>query len=186
MWTGSQKKKKNHSLQGQIESIAKKTLVFPETKWLYQATCEYSICNAGSGSASLVLTGFGRGEKSFYLCPSPGLSSWASLAHDSGEELLSQSQPPQPPQAEYFPYGVSNWGSVAAAQTQGDAGPVRGGPCPASCSAGVNRAVPCRGDRRRRLPGGQPAGPAGASAVITTVGSVTADWSQIYQAKMDQ
>ena len=26
------KKKKNHSLQGQIESIAKKTLVFPETK----------------------------------------------------------------------------------------------------------------------------------------------------------
>lgn len=28
----AKKKKKNHSLQGQIESIAKKTLVFPETK----------------------------------------------------------------------------------------------------------------------------------------------------------
>lgn len=90
---------KKSQLQAQIESSARKTLKFPETKWVYQATYEYNICNAGSGSVSLVLAGYCRGEESFYLSPTPGLSPWARLAHDSREELLSQSQTPQSPQA---------------------------------------------------------------------------------------
>lgn len=83
----------------QIESSAKKTLKFPETKWIYQATYEYNIYNAGSGSVSLILAGYSRGKKGFYLSPTTGLSPWARLAHDSREELLSQSQTPQSPQA---------------------------------------------------------------------------------------